>query len=193
MVLWAPSYPFPEPARWLATATPPQVRGLIKRVLLDIGICEMPPGSNRSGVIDAANIRAGVKVGSYWCASWLGGCWLDAGLPVPSGYASCDNWMNWAKQTGRWIPPEGKPPVGSAVLYGKPGDLYGKPGDAQHIGGLVRVTPIMASVEGNTTVEGAAFASTRNGIAVSLKEVTSGDPVLGYVAPFAYPSRLSLV
>ncbi len=164
-------------ARWLPDATSPRVVNVIRRALVDIGICEMPPGSNRSGVIDEYNSRAGAPVGSFWCAAAVGAWWQDAGLVTPGGYASCDNWMRWAIATNRWVPVGQTPPLGGAVLYGVPGD-------AKHIGQIIRVSPLILSVEGNTTVEGAGFGASRNGVAVSLKEVTLGkDPVLGYVAP----------
>ncbi|MEO6564803.1 MAG: hypothetical protein ABIO63_02105, partial [Casimicrobiaceae bacterium] len=93
------------------------------------------------------------------------------GLPTPKGRASCDNWMLWAKDTGRW---SDVPALGAAVLYGKPGD-------ATHIGLIVRLDPVALSIEGNTSIE-SGFS--RNGIAVSLKIVDpSTDPVLGYAHP----------
>ncbi len=164
-------------ARWVPSDTPAAIQQVIRRSLLDIGICEMPLGSNRSGVIDGYNTRSHAPIGSYWCASAVGAWWQDAGLAVPRGYASCDNWLRWAKETQRFVPVGQTPPLGGAVLYGR-GD------DARHIGQIVRVTPLILSVEGNTTVEGAAFSASRNGVAVSLKEVTTSDPVLGYVLPF---------
>jgi hypothetical protein len=162
-----------DAARWLPASTDARVMRLIRRALADVGLLEMPPGSNRSNVIDGYNQDAGVAAGSYWCASALGAWWRDAGLEVPPGYASCDNWLTWARRTGRLATAPG---LGAAVLYGRPGD-------ASHIGCVVRVTPLVLSVEGNTTVEGAEFSASRNGVAVSLKEVTSRDPVLGYVLP----------
>lgn len=166
----------PVSAPWLTESVIPVAQDAVRRALMDIGILEVPPGSNRSGVIDEYNRRAKVPEGSYWCASAAGAWWLDVGLLVPDGYASCDAWMTWAKHTDRWRPAGSRPPIGGMVLYGVPGD-------AQHIGMIVRVSDIVLSVEGNTTVEGANFGASRNGIAVSLKEVTTKDPVLGYVTP----------
>jgi hypothetical protein len=136
-----------------------------------IGVCEEPLNSNRGPEIDVWNLRAGVPVGSFWCASAAGAWWRDAGLDVPKGYASCDNWMTWAKVTGRW---SATPGLGAMVLYGVPGD-------AKHIGLVIRVTPICLSIEGNTTIE-SGFSS--NGIAVALKIVAPPDPILGYVLPY---------
>lgn len=166
-------------APWLPSNTAPVIRDLIVRASLDIGITEMPPGSNRSGIIDEYNIRAGGKVGDYWCATAMGAWWQDVGLLAPKGYGSCDAWVAFAKETGRWIPVGSTPPVGSAVLYGKPG----VPPDAQHIGLLIRWAPLPITIEGNTTIEGSAFGASRNGVAVSVKELTKTDPILGYCAP----------
>ncbi len=159
------------PAPWLGVNHP--AMDVVLRALADIGVCEDPPGSNRGPQVDAYNQAAGAPIGSYWCASAVGRWWRDAGWAVPPGYASCDHWMQWAKDHGRF---SAVPVVGAAVLYGVPGD-------ARHIGLIVRVSPLVLSVEGNTTVEGANFGASRNGVAVSLKEVTKADPVLGYVHP----------
>lgn len=151
---------------WL-DATSEHVRPLIQRALKDIGLLELSP--NRSPRIDSYNLAAGVPVGSYWCAS-AAGAWLrECGFPVPQGYASCDNWMAWGKATKRW---SASPSLGALVLYGVPGD-------ARHIGLVVRLTPAILSVEGNTTVEGSQFEP--NGTAVALKKVGRPDSTLGYV------------
>lgn len=166
----------PVSAPWLTESVIPVAQDAVRRALMDIGILEVPPGSNRSGVIDEYNRRAKVPEGSYWCASAAGAWWLDVGLLVPDGYASCDNWLTWAKKTERFRPAASRPPIGGMVLYGKGND-------AKHIGLIVRVSDIVLSVEGNTTVEGANFGASRNGVAVSLKELTKTDPILGYVSP----------
>jgi len=165
-----------DEARHLPKGLDARVRAVIVRALRDVAaVVEEPPGSNRGAIVDDYNRRAGVPVASFWCASAVGAWWRDAGLAVPTGYASCDNWLAWARKTGRFTQ---RPTLGAAVLYGKPTD-------ANHIGLVVRVAPIVLSVEGNTTVEGAAADLTRNGTAVSLKVVNAADPVLGYVLPFA--------
>jgi hypothetical protein len=161
-------------APWLPADTLSGTRAVIERALKDIGLLETPLGSNRSGRIDEYNRAAGVAEGSYWCASACGAWWRECGFEVPRGYASCDAWLTWAKVTQRW---RRMPELGAAVLYGVPGD-------ARHIGLIVRLTPAVLSVEGNTTVEGSAFE--RNGTAVAMKLVTDRDPVLGYVS--LYPA-----
>lgn len=184
-------------APWLAGDVVPEARAVIQRALMDIGICEMPPGSNRSGRIDEY-LRAVYTPESlitsgkgYWCAAATSAWWREGSLvgmvpyrapalPLKVGSASCDVWMSWAIRTGRFV--RDIPALGSLVLYGKPGD-------AQHIGLVVRTSPLILSVEGNTTVEGAAFGASREGVAVSLKEVTSKDPVLGYIHLFRREPR----
>jgi hypothetical protein len=64
--------------------------------------------------------------------------------------------------------------------------LYGVPGDAKHIGIVIRTTPMILSLEGNSTVEGSKFE--RNGTAVGLKVVDfAHDPILGFVHPLMMP------
>ena len=161
------------PSPWLTPDTSVEVERVIARARADlIAVVEIPLGSNRGLLIDQYNLRAHVPAGSYWCASAVGAWWEDAGLQTPPGRASCDQWMNWAKDTGRW---SDKPTLGCAVLYGKPGD-------ANHIGLVVRTLPLVLSIEGNTTIE-SGFS--RTGIAVAVKIVdTHTDPILGYCLPF---------
>lgn len=161
-------------ARHLHSATPQLIRQVIARAIADISaVVEEPPGSNRGPIIDEYNRRAKAPLGSYWCASAAGAWWIDCGLPMPIGYASCDTIMKWAKGSGRW---SAVPALGALVLYGTPTD-------ANHIGLISRVSPMVLSIEGNTSVEGGSAEQTRNGEAVSQKRVNSADSVLGYVLP----------
>lgn len=155
-------------ARWLPTTTDPLHRAIVERAITDIGICESPPGSNRSGVIDGYNTAAGAPVGSYWCASAVAAWWRDSGAMLPPQPASCDSWLTWSKSTKRFA---STPAPAYAVLYGVPGD-------AQHIGVVIRTTPLLLAIEGNTSLGGFS----RNGVAVDLKEVPLAR-VLGYVRP----------
>ncbi|MDP3401943.1 MAG: hypothetical protein Q8R97_12565 [Brevundimonas sp.] len=158
-------------APWAPAATPQLALAVAKRALLDIGICEIPPGSNRSGRIDEYLQAVGSPLASFWCAAAVAAWFREAGAKTPpSSAGSCDVWMGWAKLRGLW---QATPAIGSAVVYGKPTD-------ATHIGVVVRVTPLLLSVEGNTSFDGFS----RNGVAVDLKFVRT-ERVLGYVCPEA--------
>lgn len=159
------------PAPWLPVTASDLAQAIIRTAIAAVGCSEDPDGSNRGPQVDQWNTAAGVPVGSYWCASFVGAVYRACGARVPAGHASCDNWMAWAKRFGFW---RDAPVLGGAVLYGVPGD-------AKHIGIVIKLAPRVLSVEGNTTIEGSAFE--RNGTTVALKEVTSRDPVLGYLAP----------
>lgn len=156
-----------------------RIRRVIVRAAMDlIAVVETPLNSNRGPEIDAylraAHVPDSVILagGGYWCAAAVGQWWEDAGLTTPPGRAGCDSWMRWAKATGRWSK---APALGAAVLYGVPGD-------AKHIGLIVRLDPLVLSVEGNTTIES---GYSRNGIAVAMKIADpKTDPILGYCLPF---------
>jgi hypothetical protein len=143
---------------------------IARRALLDVGITEDPPGSNRSPEIDDYLKRVGCPVGQPWCAAAVSAWFRDCGAAVPPKLgASTDEWMRWAKEHQLWT---STPGIGCAVVYGK-GE------DAEHIGVVVRLTPRAWTVEGNTSLGGAAE---REGIAVDLKPLNVGWR-LGYVRP----------
>lgn len=150
------------------------------RAHADIGVLEMPPGSNRSPAIDEYNRRAGADLGSYWCASWAYCMMADAGVrsavDMPGRFAapSVREWVSFAKSFGRWKLPVAVPVPGDAVVYGDP---TGKP---EHIAIVTRGGPIICEVGGNTSLAGYS----RNGVAVDFKAVDL-PRVLGYVSPVA--------
>lgn len=155
-----------------------RIRRVIVRAVMDLGaVVETPMDSNRGPQIDAylrsAHVPESViKAGrGYWCAAAVGQWWADAEFETPRGRAGCDSWMKWARETGRW---SHTPTLGAAVLYGVEGD-------ARHIGLVVRLAPLILSIEGNTTVE---TGFSRNGNAVALKIVDPRtDPILGFCSP----------
>lgn len=162
------------PSSYLGNTTNDLVRRVITRARCDVvQVVETPLASNRGTEIDEYNTRAHAPLGSYWCASALSAWWEDAGLQVPrTGRASCDSWMAWGKETGRW---SATPALGAAVLYGVPGD-------ANHIGLVVRLSPVVLSIEGNTSINP---GFDRNGVAVMVKQVNlESTRILGYVLPF---------
>ena len=158
-------------APWLDASVPVHAQRIVRRALVDVGLLEMPPGSNRSPRIDAYLRAVGSPIGSSWCAAAVAAWWRDAGVPVPTADAGrCAAWEAWARRTDAW---RDAPSVGSAVIYGA-GDI------AVHMGVVVRLGPVLLSVEGNTTLTGFGV----NGAAVALKAVAL-DRVRGYVLPRA--------
>jgi hypothetical protein len=167
--------PWPSVAGWLAPDLPGLNKAIVFRVMADIGICEQPPSSNRSGRIDAVNQRAGAPLGSYWCASEATACYVDAGADVPSeGRASCDVIMQWAIKNGLFVPISGS----SGLVVPGMMVLYGTAADAHHVGIIIRSSPYQISAEGNTSFSG--FST--NGEAVLVKKVDLAR-VAGYVRP----------
>ena len=169
---------WPALCPWLPANLRPRVMALCWRAHTDIGVCEVPERgqwTNRSPYIDEmlreAQVPESIIVSGkgYWCAAWVGRVYRDCGMRVPQGWASCDNWMTWAKAKGLW---RTTPGYGYAVVYGVPGD-------AQHIGIVTRPDPVLCSVEGNRGLSG---AYTTNGIAVDFGPVVTAR-VLGYIEP----------
>jgi hypothetical protein len=159
-------------ADWLDETIPAMEQAIVRRAMRDIGMVEMPPGSNRSPRIDEYVAAVRSLVGSRWCAAALAAWWResDAAIPVADG-GSCNAWMTWAIRQKIW---SNDPLPGSAVVYGRNGA-------AAHIGVIVRISPVLLSVEANTSIAGELDV---NGIAVTLKRVASVR-VLGYVTPRA--------
>lgn len=157
-------------------------RAILERALMDLGECEVPPGSNRSPRIDAYNKASGAPVGSYWCASWATTVLADCGVPVPAaGRASCDVIVSWAMKRGTWIrnnPQTSYPRVqcGDLILYTNGKTLSSGNLDAYHVGIVFRVEPYLLSLEGNAAYAG--FSA--NGEAVVLKRVDVSK-VYGFV------------
>jgi hypothetical protein len=147
---------------------------------LMVGVCEVPPGSNRGPEIDAWADEFGSPPGSFWCALAVGKARKEGGLWLPTkDVGSCDEWYLQAEKTGRLLR---EPVHGAAVLYTngqtiKTGRYAGRK-DAVHIGLILRVKPVIMAIEGNTTIG----KYDRNGYVQTLKEVDT-KRVLGYVAP----------
>lgn len=159
-------------AAWLDNSVSALEQAIVRRAMCDIGIVEMPPGSNRSQRIDEYVRAVGSPVGSRWCAAALAAWWRECGATVPpTDGGSCNRWMTWSKQRGAWT---AMPRPGSAVVYGSNGV-------AVHVGVIVRAEPVLLSVEANTSIAGGLVV---NGIAVALKQVGTSR-VLGYIVPSA--------
>ena len=164
-----------RPGSWIPATANALGAAIARRALLDVGIAEDPPGSNRSPEIDEYLKRAGVAVGLPWCAAAVAAWFRECGAQTPAvGAASTDAWMGWAGAHNLWSQ---TPAIGSAVVYGKPGD-------AEHIGVVVRIQPLLFTIEGNSSLDA---GNVREGIAVDLKNRQGSTWILGYVRPAPVP------
>lgn len=149
---------------------------IVRRALRDVGLCEIPKGSNRSTRIDRYLRESGVPDSvirsgeGFWCAAWAGAVYRDCGARVPLAYAACQNWLNWGLKQGTL---KKAPAVGAVVLY-MSGANRSK---THHCGIVIRVdNGYTVSIEANTTLNGYSD----NGLFCGIKEV-SVDKVIGYV------------
>ena len=154
-----------------AVAAPAQtgVQAALEFARRNIGVCEDPIGSNRGPEIDAWCQEFGSPLGSYWCALSVAKARKVGGLWIPSHDAgSCNEWVYQATRVGltRKVPEPG-----AAVVYTNgttvSGGRYDGQLDAVHIGIVLRVEPVLLSIEGNTVIS----AFDRNGFVQALKEV----------------------
>lgn len=164
---------WPSEAAFLDVRTIGTLRtNVVRRALRDVCVLEDPVGSNRGPLIDAYLRRAHVPeslitTGKGWyCASWAGAVFVDAGALVPSDYGSCDAWLPFLEPAGY------APQIGDAVLYGVPGD-------AHHIGIVLVPTPRI-TMEANRSLKDQG----NNGIGIFVGPSIRTD-VLGYVRPRA--------
>jgi hypothetical protein len=161
-------------ARWLPFELSELRLGIISAAFSDLGVLEIPPGSNRGPEIDDYNRAGGSPVGSYWCANAAAHWCRSAGAvtPGPGRDGSCDEWVRMAKRLGTWREKSAYTP--------EPGDLilYGAPGDANHMGLIVRSEPYLLSIEGNRSWGGFS----RNGECVDLNRAEISR-ALGFVVP----------
>lgn len=160
-----------ELAPWLSATLPPIQTALVRRAMADIGLCEMPPGSNRSPRIDNYLRAVGSPVGSPWCAAAVAAWCRDVGaLYPPLNAGSCAAWHRWSLEHSLFT---SAPQEGYLVLY----DFTGRK-QADHIGVIARLTPLKFTIEGNTSLAGFS----REGLLVDLKPLNA-DAVLGYIQP----------
>lgn len=159
-----------ELSDWLDTAdVSPGVHNALYFALTHIGVCEQPPGSNRGPEIDEWCEEFGSPLGSYWCALAVGMARKAGSLWIPShDVGACSEWVSQGMRDGLTT---STPVPGAAVVYGDGVK-------AEHIGIVLRVEPVLLSIEGNTTIEG----ESRNGWIQTLKAVDKAR-VLTYVLP----------
>lgn len=172
--------PWPRTAGWLVPGHNCTQLGytIVVRAFADLGITEVPLGSNRGTRLDKYAKRSGLPVkkkgepGYWWCAIWAGCVWADCHAQVPLWFPQTDHWIEH-------LQPD--PVIGSAILYGlrKKGPLSPTM-DAHHIGIVARLDPLVLTIEGNR-----AFAGTsNNGLAVDIGPPNRRD-ILGYIHPVA--------
>jgi hypothetical protein len=158
----------------------PKVKVTLDWSLQNIGVCEDPPGSNRGPEIDAWAKEFGSPLASFWCALSVGKARQTGGLWIPlHDVGSCDEWYLEAEQQGLLVK---EPCHGAAVLYTNGKRLtagrYAGRLDIVHIGTVLRMRPVLMSIEGNTTLG----KYDRNGYTQTLKEVDKAR-VAAYVLP----------
>ena len=119
---------------------------------LKAGVFEDTKVPNSGPRIDEMQRRAGYNFPVFWCACAVTTWWEEAGLKVfrnaKKQSGSCQDWVNWAKQTGRWSL---TPVIGAANIYM---DLPKNPKHAHHIGIVAYIFPggkHLITIEGNTS------------------------------------------
>ncbi|HXE60102.1 MAG TPA: hypothetical protein VN607_05325 [Gemmatimonadaceae bacterium] len=163
-------------ARWLPDDTPSLERALVERALVDVGLLEEPPGSNRSPAIDAYLTAVGSPLGSSWCAAALAAWCRESGVREPSiGAGACEAWHEMGKARSTLTD---EPAVGRIVLY----DFAGAR-TADHCGLVVRTDPLVLTVEGNTTMK-RQTGSEREGVGCTIAQLDASR-VLAYLIPEA--------
>lgn len=158
------------------------VRRALDFALTNIGVCEDPPGSNRGPEIDAWAREFGSPPGSFWCALAVARARREGGLWTPEHDAgSCDEWI-WQARHASVI--SHIPVPGAAVVYTNhrrlTGGRYDGQLDAVHMGLVLRITPRLLAIEGNTTLG----KYDRNGYVQALKAVDLAR-VLTFILPEA--------
>ena len=147
----------------------PGVHNALYFALTHIGVCEVPPGSNRGPEIDAWCTEFGSPLGSYWCAIAVAKARKAGSLWIPfHDVGACNEWLFEAERDGLTT---STPQPGAAVVYGNGTHVsdgrYQGQLDAVHIGLVLRVEPVLLAIEGNTTLNG----ESRNGWIQTLKAV----------------------
>src|SRR5258706_16266428 len=123
----------------------PSVRRALDFALSNIGVCEIPPGSNRGPEIDAWAREFGSPLGSFWCALAVGKARKEGGLWVPShDVGSCNKGVYQARRAKLL---SRTPAPGTAVVYTNwnqlRGGRYAAQVDAVHNGLVVRLEPVL--------------------------------------------------
>lgn len=112
-----------------------------------IGVTEMPPGSNSVKYNDWFYGRYVMGSAYPWCACFVAWCFDQAGVKLPRKTASCGDLMRAAQAAGCWVVSNFQP--GDVVIF----DFSGKRSTTQHCGIVEAVLPDFGvqSIEGNTS------------------------------------------
>ena len=156
------------------------VRRALHFALTNIRVRDNPVGSNRGREIDAWARELGAALGSFWCPLAVAMARKEGGLWIPSHHAgNCNEWMCQACDVGLFSE---RPVPGAAVLYTNFQTLLTGPYfgllDTVHIGLVLRVNPVLLSIEGKTTLG----KYDRRGWVQTLRKVDRSR-VIGFVLP----------
>jgi len=137
------------PCAWLDDSVDATRAAIARWAASRIGVYDTT-GPHRSPQIDAWNLAAGAPLGSPWCASFASAVWRANGV-TPGGNAACQDWHEKAVVASRWL---ATPQAGDVALF----DFSTTPGWADHCGVVIRVSPTVLTVEGDTDDRGSNLA-----------------------------------
>lgn len=136
----------------------------LKIAATQVGVMEVPPGSNRGKKVEEYLASTGLDGGYYWCAAFVYWCFLKAsenlGKATPV-FKTAHCMTHWNKTTGKKIP--GADAVNKPSLI-KPGYIFiiNTGGSSGHTGIVEKVEGgFIHTIEGNSNPEGSS-----NGIGV---------------------------
>ncbi len=153
------------------------VEDLLKVAKSQVGVSEVPPGSNRGGKVEAYLNVTGLDGGYPWCAAFVAWCGVkafDKKWPLPRT-ADCDQLLSFANKNG------------ILKTTPQPGDVFlclATSTDATHTGFVVDVKAGGASVstiEGNSNTNGS-----REGFEVAARPARTVDPVGQRIVRFVH-------
>jgi hypothetical protein len=155
---------------------------LLAEAVRRMGVREVPPGSNRSTIIDYWNAEAAAPLGSPWCMAFVRQASVEAvgrsRVPWPRT-ASVQALVTWA---------EGKGLVRD-ISTARPGDLavwwYDALGRYGHVAVVERVTAsTVTTIDGNTSNAAPGSPRDREGFVVARKT----RPITSRVKAIAWPA-----
>jgi CHAP domain. len=135
-----------------ATAPAPTDNDRKRSAVLDtaraeIGVKELPAGSNRVKYNDWYYGASAYSASAAWCMVFVGWVFAHSGLPLPVSTASCTTLANYAKVHGQWV-----------TSGFKPGDIafmhwHRSVTATEHVGIVESVhSTYVTTIEGNTSL-----------------------------------------